>query len=138
MKKFCECLEKHESTVIKIKKKEMKLLTSEQHESYDEVKICYICGRKFEGKYANDKKYCKVRDHCYYRSEYRGAAHKIYNLRYSLSKKITKGFRNASNYDYHFIIKEVGEDFEGQVTCLGENCAIFPLAVELVKMENKL
>ena len=26
-----------------------------------------------------------------------------------------------SNYDYHFIIKELAEEFEGQVTCLGEH-----------------
>ena len=27
----------------------------------------------------------------------------------------------GSNYDYHFIIKELAEEFEGQFTCLGEN-----------------
>ena len=30
-------------------------------------------------------------------------------------------FHNESNYDYHFIIKEVAEEFEKQFTCLGEN-----------------
>ena len=29
-------------------------------------------------------------------------------------------FHNGSNYDYHFIIKELVEKFERQFTCLGE------------------
>ena len=28
---------------------------------------------------------------------------------------------NGSNYDYHFIIKELAEKSEGQFICLGEN-----------------
>ena len=28
---------------------------------------------------------------------------------------------NGSNYDYHFIIKELAEEFKKQFTCLGEN-----------------
>ena len=30
-------------------------------------------------------------------------------------------FHNGSNYDYHFIIKKVVEEFEKQLTCLEEN-----------------
>ena len=30
---------------------------------------------KFEQKYAGDKIYCKVRDHCHYADKYIGAAH---------------------------------------------------------------
>ena len=41
-------------------------------------KACYICKKEFS---ANDKKYEKVRDHCYYTGKYRGVAHDIYNLR---------------------------------------------------------
>ena len=51
----------------------MKLLTKEQQESYENGKICYICGEKFENKYLKDKKYRKVRDCCYYTGKYRGA-----------------------------------------------------------------
>ena len=43
----------------------MKLLTSEQQESYGNAKISYICKEKLEDKYDKDKKYCKVRDHCH-------------------------------------------------------------------------
>ena len=30
-------------------------------------------------------------------------------------------FHNGSNCDYHFIIKELANEFEGQFQCLGEN-----------------
>ena len=36
-------------------------------------------------------------------------------------KKIPIVFQNGSNYDYHFIIKELAEEFEKQFTCLAEN-----------------
>ena len=68
-----------------------------------------------------NKKYCKVRDQCHYTEEYRGAVHSICNLKYSVPKKISLVFHNESNYDYHFIIKELMEELEKQFTCLGEN-----------------
>ena len=36
-------------------------------------------------------------------------------------KKIPIVFQNGSNYDYHFIIKELAEEFKKQFTCLAEN-----------------
>ena len=45
-----------------------------------------ICKGKCEDKFAKDKKYCKVRNHCHYTGEYRGAAHSIYNLNYMIPK----------------------------------------------------
>ena len=30
-------------------------------------------------------------------------------------------FLNGSNYDYHFVIKELAEEFKKYFTCLGEN-----------------
>ena len=76
---------------------------------------------EFEDKYAKDQKYCKVRDHSHYTGEYRGVVHSICNLKYSVPKETLMLFHNGSNYDYHFIIKEFAEEFEGQFTCLGQN-----------------
>ena len=64
----------------------MKLLTKKQQESYESTKVCYICIEKFENKYLKGKKYCKVRDHCHYKGEYRGAVHSICNLKCSVPK----------------------------------------------------
>ena len=72
-------------------------------------------------KYFKDKKYYKIRDHCHYTVEYRGPAHSIHNLKYSVPKKIPLVFHNAPSYDYHFVIKELTEEFKKQFTCLGEN-----------------
>ena len=76
--------------------------------------------KKIENKYLKGKKYCQVRDHCHYTGEYRGAAHSICNLKYSVPKKNPIIFHNGSNCDYHLIIKELAEEFKKQFTCLGE------------------
>ena len=65
----------------------MKSLTKEHQELYANAKICYICKEKFENKHMKHKKYRKVRDHCHYTCEYRGAMHSICNLKYSVPKK---------------------------------------------------
>ena len=42
-------------------------------------------------------------------------------MNYGVHKGIPIVFHNVSNYDYHFTIKELAEEFEKQLTCLGEN-----------------
>ena len=53
--------------------------------------------------------------------KFRGAAHSEQNLRYKVPKEISLVFHNGSAYDYHFIIKQSAEEFEGEFECLGEN-----------------
>ena len=95
-------------------------LTDKENKSYKKQKVCYICKKRFSNDDDN-KKYYKVRDHCHYTGKYRGAAHSICHLRYKTSKEIPIVFHNGSTYDYHFIIKEVANEFEGQVECLAES-----------------
>ena len=80
-----------------------------------------IFGKKFEVKYIKDKKHCNVRDHCYYTAEYRDVAHSLCNSKYTATGEISIVFHNRSNYNYHFIIKELAEEFEGQFSCLEES-----------------
>ena len=55
-------------------------------------------------------------------------------------------FDNGSNYDYHFIIKELAEKFEKLFTSLGENTEKYisftvsneKTLQELIKAEKKL
>ena len=60
------------------------------------------------------KLYQKVRDHCHYTGKFRGAAHSICNLRYKIPKKNPIVIHNGSTYEYHFIIKQLAENFKGQ------------------------
>ena len=99
----------------------MKLLTNEQQDSYENAKSYFIYKEIFEGKNAKDKKYRKVRDHCHYTGKYRGAAQSICNLKYIVPKEIPIVFHNGSNYDYHFVVKVLAEEFEKQFICLGES-----------------
>ena len=68
--------------------------------------MCYICKREFNTDEDN-----KVKDHCHCTWKYRGAAHDICNLRYKIPKEIPVVFYNRSTYDYHFIIKDLAEEF---------------------------
>ena len=118
MKKFCKDLKEHATRIINYEKKKIIPLTKEEKINYNDQQICYICKKEFN---KSDKKHHKVRDHCHYTGKYRGAAHNICNLRYKVTKEIPVVFHNGSTYDYHFIIKEVVKEFEGNFDSLGEN-----------------
>ena len=101
MKRFCKDLKDHATKIIDFKKKIMTPLTKEEEDNYNKENICYICKKDFN----NDKR----------------AAHNTCNLRYKIPKNIPVIFHNGSTYDYHFIIKELASEFEGNFECLGEN-----------------
>ena len=94
---------------------------------YNKQKVCYICKKEFDNNDTTKssslerKKQQKLRDHCHCTGKFRGAAHNICNLRYKIPKEIPVVFHNGSTYDYHFIIKELAKEFEGNFECLGEN-----------------
>ena len=117
MKKFSKDLREHATKIINFEKKKMIPLTTEEKLYHNEQEICYICKKEFD---KSDKKHHKVRDHCHYTGKCRGAAHNICNLRYKIPKEIPIVFHNGSNYDYHFIIKELVKEFDGNFECLGE------------------
>ena len=118
MKKFCKDFREHATKIINYEKEKMIPLTTKEKIYHNKQKTCYICEKEFDIK---DKKHHKVRDHCHYTGKYRGAAHMICNLRYKIPKEIPIAFYNGSTYDYHFIIKKLVKEFEGNFECLGEN-----------------
>ena len=128
-----------------MKKKEMIPLTDEENEYYEMQKVCYICKKVNKDKNEENgfKLYHKVRDHFHYTRGYRGAAHSICNLRYKTTKEIPIVFHNGSTYDYHFILKQLAKEFEGQFKCLGENKEKYitfslPINKELDNSKNDL
>ena len=58
-----------------------------------------------------------------------------------MSRKIFVVFHNDSNYDNHFIFKELAREFEGQLECLRENTEKYktfsvPIEKEIKKVDN--
>ena len=145
MKKFCKDLKEHATRIINYEKKKIIPLTKEEKINYNDQQICYISKKEFEktdttkSSSLERKKHHKVRDHCHYTGNYRGAAHNVCNLRYKVPKEIPVGFHNGSTYDYHFIIKELVKEFQGNFDCLGENTEKYiTFSVPLKKkIENK-
>ena len=45
-------------------------------------------------------------------------------------------FRNGSNYDYHFIIKELAKEFKGKFECLGENTEKYNFFLVLIEKKK--
>ena len=116
-------------------------LTKEEKRAHRTSRRCYISRKKKFSTDDNNKRYHKVRDHFHYTGKYSSAAHDICNLRYKIPEEIPVVFYNGSTYDYHFIIKELAEEFEGKFECLGENtekCITFsvPIKKETTKKDK--
>ena len=139
MKIFCKDLRDQSMKIINYEKKEMIPLTDEEKETHENQKICYICEQEFCTDENNKKEFKlkqKVRDHCHYTGKYRGAAHSICNLRYKISKEIPVVFHNGSTYDYHFIIKELAKEFQGNFEYLEENTEKYVTLSVPIKKEH--
>ena len=132
MKYSSRDLKKHtEKTISYEKNTELNLW---RNQSYQEQNICYICKRELN---IYDKEYYKIRDHCHYTGKCKGAAHNVYNIRYKIPKWIPVAFHKESKYDYHFIIKDLAEEFESQIECLTENTEKYmTFSVTIKKLEN--
>ena len=142
MKNFCLDLREHATKIINYEKKEMISLTKKEKKKHNKQKVCYICKKGFSTDDSN-KKYHNVRDHRHYTGKYRGAAHDIRNLRYKIPKEIPVVIHNGSTYDYHFIIKELAEEFEGEFECLGGNTEKYitfsvPIKKEITKKDKNI
>ena len=115
MKKVCSSLREHATNVINFEKKKMLPLKNQELKSNQYAKACHICEKRISKKFTNDKNYQKVRDHCHFTWKYSNAAHGICNLKFNVPNEISVVFHNDSNYDYHFIIKELANSFEGKL-----------------------
>ena len=67
---------------------------------------------------------------------YRKIAHSICNLTYKAQREIPVVIHSGSNYDYHFIIKELAEEFKDKFECLGENTEKYITFSVPIKKEN--
>ena len=94
------------------KNEKMKLFTKEQQESYENAKICYICRKNLKINILRTKNIIKLDITVTAKGNYRSAAHTRITSKCSVPKIIPIAFCNGSNYDDHFIIKELAEQFK--------------------------
>ena len=141
IEKLCKKLKEQALKIINYEEKEMILLTKEENNFYDEQEICYICEEKFcidkNDKNSINKR--NVKNHCYYTGRFRGAAHNICNLNYSVQKEIPVIIYNAT-YDTHFMLNQLAIEFEGELNCIGDNmekCITFFVPIKRECDNNK-
>ena len=96
---FVEWLEKDINIISNVPKKNM-IFGKEEEERFNRETKCWIC----KGEFIDDKD-IKVRDHCHFTGRYRGAAHKICDLKYRIPNFIPIAFHNLAGYDSHLFIK---------------------------------
>ena len=140
MKSFCLDLREHATKTINYEKKEMIPLTKGEKQIHNLQKSAIYVKKRFSTDDKN-KKYHKVKDRCHYTGKYRDGAHDICNLRYKIPKEIPVVFHIGSTYDYHFIIKELAEELEGEFECYGENTKKYitfsvPIKKEITKTDK--
>ena len=139
--KFCDFLENTPKIDLILIKKEMLSLTEERLYSYHDAKICYICGTRILETFAEDITYQKVTVHRHYTGKYRGPTHSLCNLKFNVPNEISVNFQRGSNYDYHFIIKELAKELEEQFEFIGENKEKYktfsvPVKTEIIKIDK--
>ena len=84
-------------------------LTQEEQKSFEKAVNCHICSRELKKD--------KVRDHCHFTGQYRGAAHNKCNLMCKKPKVLPVIFHNLQGYDAHLFIKQLAR-LEGDLNCI--------------------
>ena len=84
-------------------------LTEEEQKSFKEAKICHICSGNLDGD--------RVRDHCHFTGQYRGAAHNSCNLQCRKPMILPVIFHNLQGYDAHLFIKQLS-GIQGELNCI--------------------
>ena len=84
-------------------------LTNSEQKSFEEANICHICNCELKKD--------KVRDHCHFTGQYRGAAHNKCNLMCKKPKVLPVIFHNLQGYDAHLFIKQLAR-LEGKLDCI--------------------
>ena len=76
-------------------------MTEEEEQFFQKSNSCWICKKLI----ANDDE--KLRDHCHVTSKFRGAAHKICDINFQLTKKVPVIFHYLRGYESHLIFNDV-------------------------------
>ena len=90
------------------------IFTKKDKEVFEKATVCWNC----QGEFQESQK--KVRNHCHFSGEFRGAAHAKCNLQFKKPKFTPVIFHNLSGYDSHLFVKNLGKS-EGNIKCIPNN-----------------
>ena len=85
------------------------ILSKDEQKSFDKAEFCHICNKEL----LEDK----VRDHCHFTGQYRGAAHNSCNLNCRKPLVLPVIFHNLQGYDAHLFIKQLAT-LPGDLNCI--------------------
>ena len=98
------------------KKPKTMIFNPKDKRDFQSAKICHICEQDlFKDKETGQ--ILKVRDHCHFTGEYRGAAHNHCNLKCRKPLILPVIFHNLQGYDSHLFIKQLAE-VSGDLSCI--------------------
>ena len=91
-------------------------LTPEEQKDFQSANVCHICEQDL---YVDEKTgtILKVRDHCHFTGEYRGAAHNECNFKCKKPLILSVIFHNLQGYDSHIFIKQLAK-VSGDLSCI--------------------
>ena len=91
-------------------------LSTQEEKDFQSATMCHICEQKlFKDKETGQ--ILKVRDHCHFTGEYRGAAHNQCNLNCKKPLILPVIFHNLQGYDSHLFIKQLAK-VSGDLSCI--------------------
>ena len=85
------------------------ILSKDEQKLFDKAEFCHICNKEL----LEDK----VRDHCHFTGQYRGAAHNSCNLNCRKPLVLPVIFHNLQGYDAHLFIKQLAS-LPGDLNCI--------------------
>ena len=85
------------------------VMSEKSNKKFNNAVNCHICG----GELGKDR----VRDHCHFTGEYRGAAHNKCNLMCKKPRILPVIFHNLQGYDAHLFIKQLAK-IDGDLSCI--------------------
>ena len=91
-------------------------LTPQEEKDFQSATICLICEQDLF-KDEETGQIIKVRDHCHFTGEYRGAAHKQCNLKCKKPLILPVLFHNLQGYDSHLFMKQLAK-ISGDLSCI--------------------
>ena len=84
-------------------------LTAKEEKEFHKAELCHVCKKQLDDD--------RVRDHCHFTGQYRGAAHNSCNLQCRKPMILPVIFHNLQGYDAHLFIKQLSK-IPGELYCI--------------------